>query len=108
MFVVRRCPQPATVALDDRVADRQSDAHTAVLRRIERLKKLAFALRLNTDARILHRQSNVAAVISLRPQEHHSRPVLHAPQGVARVEQKVHDHLLDLNSIAQDLRDVAG
>src|SRR5882757_10051324 len=52
------CPQPPTMGLDDRAADREAHAHAVGLRRVEGFKETRQALRAQPVADIPHRDAH--------------------------------------------------
>src|ERR1700685_1945020 len=56
------CPQAAVMTFDDRTADRQSDSHTFILRRVEGFEKLIRSLRFEADPNIAHAEGHTIIV----------------------------------------------
>src|SRR5580704_224936 len=61
--VIWRRPQVAMMTLDNRTADRQSDSHTPILRRVEGFEKFIRSLRFEADSNIAHAEAHPIIVI---------------------------------------------
>jgi hypothetical protein len=90
------------MTFDDRITDGQPDAHSAVLRRKERLEKTLDALRIDPDAGVLNGQQNAIAFTASRFDGYLPRPISDIAHSVGGVEQQVHDDLLKLDAIARN------
>lgn len=59
----RVCPDLSSMGFHDRPADREADAHTAFLRRRERLEELAQDFRCDARACVLHADLNHRSIM---------------------------------------------
>jgi hypothetical protein len=96
------------MTLDNGAADGEANPHTVALGRVERLEKSVRILRLKTHTGILHGQAHTIAFLSFRFDHQLPRPILDAAHGVYGVQEQVQDHLLELDAISHDRREIAG
>src|SRR5882762_1079317 len=73
--VVGHRPQLSVMILDDRTADRQTDAQAMRFCRVERFEELVDAARIQADAGVLNEQFDAVAAMDLRLNSERSRPV---------------------------------
>src|SRR5690349_17124324 len=102
--VVRDGPQTAAMALDDRPADRQADAHAVALRRVKRVEQLVHVLPLEPDASVPHAQADLIAFAARAADDDLPRPVVDGTHRLRRVAEEIQDHLLELNAISHHWR----
>ena len=67
--VVRLGPQAALMALDDRAADEQPDAHAGGLRREERAEQLVDGLRIHARTGVAHAQAHALVLLAFGPDQ---------------------------------------
>src|SRR5690242_19681509 len=79
-------PKDATMSLDDIAAQGKPDAHTAILRRVERVEEFVHALRVNTNAGISYTHPHAVA-ISRRADDQLARPIIDATHRVRGVKE---------------------
>ena len=86
--------------LDNGSADREPNAHTVVLRTVERFEEPVSGIGSKADAGISHDKPNVLVTIPFRSNEQLPRSIfnfLHRVDGIAK---QIDDHLLKLYAIA--------
>src|SRR5882724_11724313 len=71
---VRLSPHPPTMGFDDRTADRESHAHAARLRRVERVEEAIETLRVQSRTRISHSHENAVRYILRGADQQIARP----------------------------------
>src|SRR5262249_45478611 len=98
MLRVRRRPEPASVRLDDRTADRQAHAHAAALGGEECIEDLSHARLIETHARILHGHDHVV-VVWPRANDDLARPVADRRHRLHAVHHEVDENLRQLDPI---------
>ena len=96
------------MSLDDRAADRETNAHTPTLSCIEGIKKLAHVLRVNSHPGVPHGHAHTVAVISFGSDQQCSRAVVKPHHRIGGVPDQVQDDLLELHTIAINEREVIG
>src|SRR5262249_50096494 len=106
--VIRSRPDAAVMALDDRAAHGEADAHAVSLGRVEGREELLRIARIEADAVVAHRYANEIRVVELRPHEQLARAIGDRGHGIRGIRDQVQDDLLELNPIADDVRQVAG
>src|SRR5262249_25083617 len=105
--LVRLCPKTTVMSLDDRAADKQSDAHAAALRGAEGIEQRAEALQRQSHTRIAHRQANIVALrLSLGLDQQLPRSILHVRHRFQAIAEEIQNDLLELNPIAGDEREI--
>ncbi len=90
------------MCLDDGTADREPNAHTVVLRTVERFEEPIGDLGSEADAGISYCEPNVIGTISFRLNQQLPRSIfnfLHRVDGIAK---QIDDHLLKLYAVAVD------
>jgi hypothetical protein len=87
------------VALDNRPADRQTDAHAVRLGRVERFEQFLDGRRIDACSGVAYLQPDGAIALEFRPHQEGSGPVFDAVHRVSRVEEQVQDDLLQLNAV---------
>jgi hypothetical protein len=98
-------PQAAAVRFNNGAADPQPHARAVSLGGKERIEELVLLLRRQPRARIADRDQHLTILAALRPDGQHACSVciLHRFDAV---HHQVHQHLLQLHAISQDLREV--
>src|SRR6185295_9191351 len=94
------------MSLDDRAADRQADSHSIGLRCIESFKKFVRAFRREPDSRIAYAKMDPIALIPSGLDQQLLGATVNAHHRVRCVSYQVQDHLLELDTIADDQREV--
>ena len=90
---------------DDGPANRKPHPHSAGLRGVERFEHLLELFRINPWAGIAHRHEHTTAGPALLGLDRQlSRPILDRAHCFDSVQDQVHDDLLELNTIAQNRR----
>src|ERR1700752_5531546 len=102
---IARGPYAAVMLLDDRPADRQSDAQAVRLRREEGVEQPVDIFWLDTDAGILDRNKHLIGPVLARSNQKFATAVGHGSHGLDAVHQKIHYGLLQLNSVAINRRE---
>src|SRR5580704_581893 len=90
------------MCLDNGSADREPNAHTVVLRTVERFEEPIGVIGNEADAGILHDKPNVLATIPFCLNEQLPRSVFNFPHRVHGIAKQIYDHLLKLNAVAVD------
>src|SRR5260370_32380317 len=97
-------PEAAAVPLDDRSADRQTQAEPARLRGVERVEQAIGLEPAEADTAVLHRDDWarwIADRLAGRP-DHEPAPLgRNLSHGLRRVDEEVDEHLLELDPISQ-------
>lgn len=65
-------------------------------------------LRVKASARVLHAEAYAVSLIKLRPDHDLPRTILDALRRFGGVQEEIHHHLLELDTIASDSREVVG
>jgi hypothetical protein len=87
---------------DDGMANSETHAHAVGLGREEGVENPVSIGRVDPGARIPHRYHHQAGAILARANHQLTRPVVHRGHCLDPVDDQVDDHLLKLNSIAED------
>jgi hypothetical protein len=90
------------MCLNNGSADREPNAHTIVLRAVERSEEPVGGLGSETDAGILYGKPNVLGAIPLRLNQQLPRSIFNFPHRVDGVAKQIYDHLLKLHAVAVD------
>src|SRR5215472_15989384 len=106
--VVSLCPQTPMMSLDDATTDREPDAHAVGFRCVEGVKQLAHVLGGDAHAGIPHIHAHTIDVLAFGYDHQLPRAIVHVNHRVGGVAQQVQDHLLQLDSVAGDGREVLG
>ena len=99
-------PQPPTVGLDNRAADRQSHAHSFRFCRKESGEEMIETVRIEPRARISHGDQQILLVIFFGADHQLSRPIARPAHGFDGIDNQIEYHLLQLYSISQDGRHI--
>ena len=94
------------MSLDNGAADRQADAHAVTFRCKESVKELVHALGVDPHAGIPNAHTDAIAVLPFCSDQQLPRPIVHVTHGVRGVAKQVEDDLLELDTIAGDVREV--
>ena len=97
--VAHICP---VMCLDDGTADREPNAHTIVLRTVERFEEPIGGLGSEADAGILYGEPNVLGTIPFRLNQQLPRSIFNFPHRVYGIAKQIYDHLLKLYAVAID------
>src|SRR5512132_826504 len=103
MRLVRGRPNPPTVRLADRAADRQADADAFGFGRVERLEDSLRTIRIEPDAGIAYLDHHAVRALC-RYDRQLARAIVHGAHCLDRVHDQVEKHLLKLHSIARHVR----
>src|SRR5579864_7477760 len=104
--IVRFRPKTAMMTLDYRTTDGKSDSHAVVLGCIKSLKKSVHSLRIKADARILYGEPNLIVCASFRSDLQLPGAIVHGAHGVRGVLEQIQDHLLQLDAVPCQHREV--
>jgi hypothetical protein len=96
------------MSLDDPAADRQPDTHTAGFGCVEGIEQPLKILRIHTGAGILHAQTHTIDSFSPGSDQQLPRAVVNTNHGVGSIAEQVQGDLLQLDTIADDRREVLG
>src|ERR1700683_4821827 len=96
-------PKPATVAIHDRTADRESHTHTAGFGSEEGVEQPVRVLSGDPDAAIRHTYQHSVYLVLARSDHQFARPVADRLHGFQAIHHQIDNHLLQLDSITQDL-----
>ena len=102
------CPKTPVVPFDDRAADGEPDSHAIALRRVERLEQSFGSFGPEADAGIAHGEANLPVFVTVGPNQQKPRTVVDGAHRIRGIAQEVHDHLLELDTIAGDQRQFVG
>ena len=94
--------------LDDGAADGESDTHTVALRRVEGLKQVVHTLAIEARASIAHSHAHAIAGFPRSSDQHLPRTIVHVNHRVRAVAEQVEDNLLELDTIAGNVREIVG
>src|SRR5580658_9822665 len=94
------------MCLNDGAADGEPNAHTVVLCTVERVEKAISGLGNKADAGILYAKPNVLAAVPFRLNEQLPRSTFNLPHRVYGIAKQIYDHLLKLNAVASDRREI--
>lgn len=94
------------MALDDRPADREANPHAVRLGGVEGLEQPLGGARIETRSGVSHVQPDAATGVESRFDDDGSGPIRHFVHRLGRVQQQVEDHLLQLNAVDADSRQV--
>src|SRR5437879_3551601 len=94
------------MTLDDGATDGQANPHTVAFSRVERIEELVHRLRFQTRPRVLHSQTNAIAFVSFGSDHQLPWTVLDVAHRVRGVQEQVQHHLLKLDTIAYNWREV--
>ena len=106
--VVRLRPETAMMSLDDGTADGEPDPHAVGFRCVEGVEQLVHVLRVDAHAGIPHAHAHTIAVLAFGSDQQLPRAIVHVNHRVAGVAEQVQDHLLELDPIAGDGREIVG
>ena len=96
------------MALDDGTADGEPDTHAVGFRCVEGVKQRVHVLRVDAHPGIPHTHAHTVAVLAFGSDQQLPRAIVHVNHRLAGVAEQVQDHLLELDTIAGDSREVVG
>src|SRR6476620_12252641 len=99
-----RCCEAPVMGLDDRFADRQSQAHSVRLRAEEGVEQLAHVRGVNSRTGIIHHDQDCAGVGWLGSDAQHARTIRDRLHCVDRIGNKIDHDLPKLNLVPVDLK----
>src|SRR5215472_11040964 len=106
--VVSLCPQTPMMSLDNGTTDGEPDAHAVGFRCVEGVKQLGHVLGGDAHAGIPYAHAHTIAGFEFGADQQLPRAVVHVNHRVGGVAQQVQDHLLQLDSVTGDGREVLG
>src|SRR3954471_6372887 len=101
---VGRCPYPSAVRLDDGTGDRQSHAHPVGLGGEEGIEQLMHILGIDANPIVPHLYPHLAVFVLARPDQQFTAAVGNGCHGLDAVDRQIHDHLLQLDPVAEHHR----
>ena len=96
------------MSFDDGATDGKPDAHTVILSCVESLEEPVSSLRLEANARIFHAEAHPVRIISFGSDQQLPWPIFNIAHRVRGVAEQVQDHLLELNAVTCDKREIIG
>ena len=96
------------MSLDDRAADRQPNTHTAAFGGIEGFEQPLEILRIDTDAGILHAETNMIICFSLGSDQELPGAVINTNHRVGSITEQVEGDLLQLDTVSDDGGEILG
>jgi hypothetical protein len=106
MRLVRRCQQRPAIRFDDRAADRQPHADPIGLGRVERLEQPVEIRRIDPRAGIVDFDEHAVGIALAGGNRKLARSVSGAGHRLNGVDHQIHDHLLQLDTIRRNERQV--
>ena len=106
--IVRLCPQPAVMSIDDGAADVQAYTHSVAFGGVEGVKQLVHALGLEPAAGISDGHAHAITGLPGALDEQVPRPVVHVGHRVDGVTKQVENDLLQLDPVAGNGRKISG
>ena len=97
--LVRVCPQPAPVGVDDGPADRQSHPDPAGLRGVESIENALTTFPINARPGVAHRDEDAICLALLGADRQFSRALVDRAHCFDCVQDQVQDNLLQLYTI---------
>jgi hypothetical protein len=94
------------MTLDNRATDGQTDPHTAALGCVERFEESAHVMRVEPHTCILHGEAHTVVFVALGFDHQVPWPILDTAHRVRGVQEQVQNHLLKLDTVARDRREV--
>src|ERR1700754_4070033 len=104
----RAYPYASPVRFHNRPADGQAHAHPRRLRRVKRLEKALDVLGSDARSRIEHSDKRTTRVVLARADCYLPRPLIDCARRFNGVDDQVQHHLLELDTIAFNERQVVG
>ena len=96
------------MSFDDGAADGESDTHPVTFCCVEGVKQLVHDLRVDSDAGIPHGQAHAIAVHLCCFHQQLTRAIVHVNHGVGGVAEQIEDDLLELDTVAGNVRKIVG
>ena len=96
------------MSFDDGATDGESDPHPVMFGRVEGVKQLVHDLRVDSDAGIPHGQAQAIAVHLFCFDQQLTRAIVHVNHRVRGVAEQVEDDLLELDTVAREVREIVG
>src|SRR6516225_2323384 len=96
------------MSIDNRVAKRKPDSHSIGFGCIESLKEFCGGFRPETNSRIYYTKPHPITFIPFCFDEQLPRAIAYCAHGVRSISQQVQDNLLQLDTVADDGRQVLG
>src|SRR4029077_16269468 len=95
------------MTLHNRATDGEAYSHAGGLGRVERVEKSVRVTSIEPNPRITHAQMYISRV-GAGGDHQLSRTIFDGAHGIARIQQQVEDHLLELHAVASHRRQVIG